>query len=255
MINQPFSLPELTQEDVTESNLDLACFAEPVNPQTAKDLISGIEMALRLDERPVFLEGLSERLTQLGTACTPEDTSIMLTEVKRRYKAILGKPCPRTVLEWIRGTKPGVTNRQNHYDLCFALEMDERQTASFFQKHFLTLPWGVKSRIDAVFLYCLHHGKPYADAVKLLAAVKSFPVQETAHTATAQIFAEIIRINDDEVFLDYLSRHCYNEELNALLVECGFAQLYVRHPFDCLLLYCANSYDPILTLHLLNERN
>ena len=46
-----------------------------------------------------------------------------------------------------------------------------------------------------------------------------------------------------------------DDELNNTLISCGFAQLYVRHPFDCLLLYCANSYDPILTLHLLNERN
>ena len=44
-------------------------------------------------------------------------------------------------------------------------------------------------------------------------------------------------------------------ELNALLLDCGFAQLYLRHPFDCLLLYCANSFDPLLTLHLLTERN
>ena len=47
----------------------------------------------------------------------------------------------------------------------------------------------------------------------------------------------------------------FYDELNGTLISCGFAQLYVRHPFDCLLLYCANSYDPILTLHLLNERN
>lgn len=47
----------------------------------------------------------------------------------------------------------------------------------------------------------------------------------------------------------------FYDELNNTLISCGFAQLYVRHPFDCLLLYCANSYDPILTLHLLNERN
>ena len=33
------------------------------------------------------------------------------------------------------------------------------------------------------------------------------------------------------------------------LINCGFAQIYVYHPFDCLLLYCANSDDPIVTLH------
>ena len=39
------------------------------------------------------------------------------------------------------------------------------------------------------------------------------------------------------------------DELNAVLISCGFAQLYVRHPFDCLLLWCANSFDPIDALY------
>ena len=47
----------------------------------------------------------------------------------------------------------------------------------------------------------------------------------------------------------------FYEELNNTLISCGFSQIYVRHPFDCLLLYCANSYDPILSMHILNERN
>ena len=49
----------------------------------------------------------------------------------------------------------------------------------------------------------------------------------------------------------------FYEELNSTLISCGFAQLYVRHPFDCLLLYCANSYDPIDTLYCViqNGRN
>ena len=58
---------------------------------------------------------------------------------------------------------------------------------------------------------------------------------------------------DPETIRDNLADFC--GELDQTLTSCGFAQLYVRHPFDCLLLYCANSYDPILTMHLLNERN
>ena len=45
----------------------------------------------------------------------------------------------------------------------------------------------------------------------------------------------------------------FYDELNNLLIQCGFARLYVRHPFDCLLLYCANSDDPIVTMNTLNE--
>lgn len=263
--------------------------------------------------------------------------------------------------------------------------MDFQQTFFFFQKHFLSLPFIIKAKIDAVFLYCLYHHKPYSVVTELLERSKGFVSQENAHTSTSQIAAMIFDIDDDEKFLRYLSEHCYDneqqfqlarsiinkeidvlksriieddladiispnrlnsltidallgyryqsrekghndinlpkhfteslpndvnlgkiingnkisyevlrktmmllklynyyraaeaedrkdgyepdkyeinkrlmdffEELNDTLISCGFAQLYVRHPFDCLLLYCANSHDPILTLHLLNERN
>ena len=362
---------ELTRDQYTEYIYSQTCFGEPVNAQSAEDVVAGVNRAIELDERPIFLEGLSARLTELGTSCAPTDTELMLSQVKSRYKAVLGKNCPRTVQEWIKGTTPGVTNRQNNYELCFALEMDFQQTAVFFQKHFLTLPFIVKAKTDAVFMYCLFHRKPYSKAVGLLERAKGFVPQKNAHTSTSQIAEAIFQTDDDEKFLGYLSEHCYgneqqfqlarklisseieiirrnilkyefqrvlspdrlnsltieallgekyqssgkkiresrlprrfteslpndvtlgkivngeaasydllrktlmllkfynfyfeadncdkytiggnlmdfHDELNTVLISCGFAQLYIRHPFDCLLLYCANSYDPIDTLY------
>ena len=377
---------ELTRDKYTEIIYDKTCFGEPVNVQTFKDVISGINSAMEVENRPVFLEGLSARLSQIGITCTAHDTEIMLAEVKKRYKAVLGFSCPRTVIEWVKGKTPSTNkDRHNHYELCYALEMDYQQTAVFFQKHYLTLPFIVKSKVDAVFMYCLYHKKPYSTVTELIESSKGFVSQENAHTSTSQIASVIFETDDDEKFLRYLSEHCYDneqqfqlartiinseidelkakiladgaaeivssdrlnsqtidallgyryqsrdkgevavklpkrfteslpndvtlgriingdsisyevlrktlmllkfcnyyrdaekedrkhghepdkyevndrlmdfyDELNGTLISCGFAQLYVRHPFDCLLLYCANSYDPILTLHLLNERN
>lgn len=377
--------PELIRDEYTEYIYDLTCFSDPINPDNAEDIALGISRAMELEARPVFLEGVSSRLTQLGVACTVDDNELMLTEIKRRYKELLGLSCPRTVKEWIKGTTPGVTNRRNNYDLCYALEMDLQQTAVFFQKHYLTLPFIIKAKIDAIFLYCLYHHKPYSVATELLEKSKEFVPQKNANTSTSQIATMIFDIDDDEKFMRYLSEHCYDDEqrfqlarsiindeirllkkgivndgtvdivspdrlnsltidallgyryqsrdkgevyvklpkrfteslpndvtlgkiingdgvsyevlrktlmllklynyycaaeaedrksgnepdkyeinnrlmdfydeLNNTLISCGFAQLYVRHPFDCLLLYCANSNYPILTLHLLNERN
>lgn len=39
------------------------------------------------------------------------------------------------------------------------------------------------------------------------------------------------------------------DELDATLDSCGFSKLYVCHPFDCLLMYCANSNEPIDALY------
>ena len=253
--------------------------------------------------------------------------------------------------------------------------MDHQQTAFFFQKHFFTLPFNVKAKEDAIFLYCLYHRKPYPIAAQMLAEAKCYVSQENAHTETAQIMAAIMQQSDDAAFLRYLSAHCYDneqqfqlarqkinaeieqvkahikkfqpdtilspdrlnsatiaellgyryqsrgkdeslsklpkrfreslpndvtlgkiingdtasyellrktmmllrfynfyndadnedrdaiarnlmdfyDELDGLLLSCGFAQLYVRHPFDCLLLWCANSYEPIVTLYSVME--
>ncbi|MBP3760674.1 MAG: hypothetical protein J6I55_04245 [Ruminococcus sp.] len=362
---------ELTRDEYTEYIYNEICFGEPANVQTPEDVTEGISRAIELDARPVFLEGLSARLTQLGIECSPDDTEIMLSEVKKRYKSVLGKTCPRTVKEWCRGTTPGITNFQNHYDLCFALEMDYKQTAVFFQKHYLAMPFNIKNSTDAVFLYCMYHKKPYFSVNELLEKSKKFMFQEKAHTSTSQIANMIFNIDDDEKFLQYLSEHCYSneqqfqlarsiirkeieivrkrlvkyeyerilsperlgsltieallgikyqgsdkkirnsklpkrftkslpndvtlgkiingdvalydllrktlmllkfynfyyeadncdkytiggnlmdfyEETDNVLASCGFAQIYLCHPFDCLLMYCANSYDPIDTLY------
>lgn len=370
---------ELNRDEYTEYIYDVTCFGAPIKFENAEDVASGISRAMELEARPVFLEGVSASLTQLGVPCAADDVMLMLTEVKRRYKELLGFSCPRTVQEWIKGTTPGVTNRKNNYDLCYALEMDFQQTAVFFQKHYLTMPFNVKSSVDAVYMYALYHKKPYSEVTELLEKSKGFISQENSHTSTSQILATILDIDDDEKFLRYLSEHCYDneqqfqlarsiiideielvrtillhyeadrvlsperlnsltietllgykyqsvskkaknsrlpkrfteslpndvslgkivngdvasydllrktlmllkfynfyyeaensdpnticgnlmdfyEELNGVLISCGFAQLYVRHPFDCLLLYCANSYDPIDTLYgvIQNGRN
>lgn len=368
---------EFINDEYTDSLFESICFDKPIDPDTYDDVIEGIEKKIDFNDIYIFREGVADRLTQLGTACSAEDTDIMLAEVKCRYKQLLDKPCPRTVQEWIKGTTPGTTNRQNNYELCYALEMDYKQTRLFFQKCFLTLPFNVKSKTDAVFMYALYHNKPYSVVKNLLTGSKGFVSQQYAHTSTSQIAAVIFQTDDDEKFLEYLSTHCYDneqqfqlarsyinkeisllktkivnddiidtvspnrlnsrtisellgykyqlsdkksrtrvlpkrfteslpndvtlgkiingetasyellrktlmllkfynfyseaenteneniyrnlldffDELNAALTSCGFAQIYLRNLFDGMLFYCANSYDPILTMHLLNEWN
>ena len=366
---------ELPRDDSTQYIYDEMILDNPVlNPSSPSDLITGINKALELDSQPIFLEGLAKRLCELGTICTKDDKQIMLAEVKRRFKQLLGKSCPKAVTNWIKGTPPGVTNRCNQYDLCYALEMNEQQVHIFFEKYYLSIPFNVKSRIDAVYFYCFVHQKPYSAVTKMLEASSGFVPQENAHTHTSQIARTIRETDDDDKFLGYLSAHCYGseqqfqlarqiinedigyikqrlvdnkykgvrknrensgviaellgyryqakdrknrkkmlpkrfteslindvtlgkiingekatyetlrkalmlcrfyrfyseannideltingnlldfyDELNNLLIQCGFARLYVRHPFDCLLLYCANSDDPIVAMTTLNE--
>ena len=375
---------DLTINDCTDEIMDTTLYGDPLDPENPADIEKAIELGLSLDDKLYFLEGLAARLTELGTPCSIDETDTMLTAVKTRYKDILGKSCPRTVVEWIRGTTPGITNRQNNYDLCYALEMDLKETSSFFQKHYLTIPFILRSGVDAVFYYCLLNSKPYSTVVELLDRSADFVPQETVNTSTAQIRTAIRDIKSDEEFLTYLSTHYYTqqqhfrhaksiimeeidalkqklldksemqknimdeeaepkasinrlnsetlfallgykytgknetliklpkrfteslpndvtlgkiindeevsyellrktlmllkfnsfysladeagaqdnilgnlldfkEELNITLDACGFSYVYMRHPFDCLLMYCANSPNPIGMLHSVLE--
>ena len=63
-------------------------------------------------------------------------------------------------------------------------------------------------------------------------------------------YSEAKNENENDVCGNLLD---FKDELNSILLFCGFAQIYMRHPFDCLLMYCANSYDPIQTLQCIND--
>ena len=45
----------------------------------------------------------------------------------------------------------------------------------------------------------------------------------------------------------------FEDELNILLVDCGFPPIYYRNPFDAIMLYCARSKEPIITFWTISE--
>lgn len=367
--------PDIIIDEYTDFVYDSVCFKKPINPTCVKDIEESIGEAIEINKTSAFLRGIAERFNELGIECTVNNADIMKAEIVRRFKEVLHKECPKAVTNWFKGVVPGVTNRINNYDVCYALEMDFEETYMFFQKAFLTQPFNCKGRVDAIFLYCLANKKDYSVAEGLLARTESYEACDNPYTASNEIFRKIIEIKDDNVFLNYLKGHVFSneqsylsarkiindeievvkkniindsiedisvgrlnsrvieevlgyryqssdnerilkdrlpreftqslpndvtlgqiingkqvsyellrkslilfkfynfyleaqntddntiaenlmdfyDEVDKTLLECGFAQLYPRHPFDALILYCANSYDPILTLQYLNE--
>lgn len=174
--------------------------------------IEDIRNVVNLCRRPDFAEGLIRRLDELGVHMTVQDTELILKEIKQRYKDRIGVSCPRTIQEWIKGTVPGVTNRVNNYNLCYALKMNLKETADFFVKYYLTTPFNYKDKVDAIFFYCLYHQKPYAVIEKMLKEAEKFEAVSISSTKTAEIGRRILEIKDDDSFMQYLSAHCYNNE-------------------------------------------
>ena len=191
--------------------------------------INDIQTAVDLSNRPIFTDGVVARLNALGVDCKTEDTEIILEEVKHRYKERIGDVCPRTILEWLRGTPPSTNNRENNYNLCYALEMTLHETAEFFLKCFLTVPFNYKDRTDAVFFYCLSHGRPYSTIKLMLEKAEHFASSQTVSTQTLQIGRQILEIDDDEEFLQYLSLHCYDNEQQYQLAREEIVNLINLH--------------------------
>lgn len=174
--------------------------------------IEDIRDIVSLCRRPAFAKGIAGRLNELGVHVEVQDTGLILKEIKQRYKNRIGVSCPRTIQEWVRGTVPGVTNRVNNYNLCYALEMNLKETADFFVKYYLTTPFNYKDKIDAIFFYCLYHQRPYAVIERMLKESEEFEAVKISGTKTAEIGRRILEIKDDDAFMQYLSVHCYNNE-------------------------------------------
>ena len=165
-----------------------------------------------LEAKPAFLEGVAERLCVLGVDCSANDTSLIEAEIKRRYKERTGKDCPKTIKNWTKGKEISTKNRRNNYELCYALEMDIAETANFFMKYFLSLPFNYKDATDAIFFYCLMNQRPYSTIEAMLAAAENFQPTKDTVEYTAEIARQICDIDDDAFFMQYLSNHCYNEK-------------------------------------------
>lgn len=174
--------------------------------------LDDLKAAIDLEEKPTFLEGVAKRLCTLGIECTAYDTDIISSEIKQRYKSRIGEDCPRTILNWAKGQRTSVKNRKNNYDLCYALEMDISETADFFIKHFLSIPFNYKDSTDAIFFYCLMRNRPYSTIKAMLEQAETFHSTEDTAVHTTEIAKQICDIYDDEEFMLYLSEHCYNKE-------------------------------------------
>lgn len=184
---------------------------DPDNPEITED---DLKEAINLETKPVFLEGVAKRLGILGVNCSANDTALIENEIKNRYKERTGEDCPKAIINWVRGKEISTVNRANNYSLCYALEMNLQETAEFFVRYFLTIPFNYKDTTDAIFYYCLKRQCSYSTIKEMLDtadAVESFRVVKDNLEHTVEIARQIGDIDDDSVFMQFLSDHCYNK--------------------------------------------
>lgn len=227
-------LKELEQGDLTFSAID--AMYDIVMEECALDFDDFTFLEVRdvlewkIDHNP-FIEGVVERLNQLGINCNSSNTELILTEIRARFKQVVGAPLYnyKAIENWIKGKPVSNTVGENHYALCYALEMNLQETAEFFFKHYLTIPFNYKSRIDAIFFYCLQRSKPYAVAKQMIEESKSFCDLTTTDDETTEIGRQISMIDDDEEFIRFLNAHCYSPEKQYIRARERIVQLIDRY--------------------------
>lgn len=168
------------------------------------------EGVVELNDRKAFLEGVANYLGFVD-ATNPEQ---MLNEVKRRY-AIKGIELKKAVQGWFRnGVTPSTSQpyRRNLYDFCYALDMDVHTMAEFFCKSFLTIPFNYKNADDAVYCYCINTGKDYATVRRLLKIADGLSPTNKEIDNTEQLGRQILAIDTDDDFEQYLRQHCYDRK-------------------------------------------
>ncbi len=368
MENKKFDNLIFESGDLTYEAFERIFYGELFNDN--KDILENIDFIIEMNSKNIFLEGILKRFDELKIKYD-KDPKIIISILNDKFKSVLGKELPRTIKEWVKGTPPGVTNRINLYDVCFALTMNIQETSEFFIKYYLNIPFNYKNKEDAIFFYCILNKKEYTMVNKFLKESSEF-VENDNNVDTVEIFKNIKSINDDEKFIKYLKENCiskeyqyerarshikelvkdvkeitdskndsdmirkifnidyqalkkekfiknnlmpskfvnslptdqdinqiiegkktydiirktlvilkfismyydmsfdaktdaelqkqieeyfndFEDELNMLLVDCGFPPIYYRNPFDAIMLYCARSKDPIVTFWSINE--
>lgn len=221
---------EFKKGEYTDRLYEELCFGDTFDMQEFE--IEELKKVICWDDCPVFIDGVVSRLNALGVRCNSEDTKLILKEVNQRYKERIGEICPRTIQDWIRGTYPSVNNRENNYNLCYALEMDLYETADFFRKYYLTNPFHYKDKTDAIFFYCLLHKKPYSVIKDMLEKSAKFSYAKSNHTKTMEIGRYIAQIDDEDEFINYLSVHCYDNELQYQVAREEIIELIDKHNIE-----------------------
>lgn len=171
----------------------------------------------KFDERNVIFEGVKKRLENLGGQYDDSDVGSILKELNERYKSMgIENGVPRTVKNWVsKGKTPNdaPAYRENLYELCMALQMSLEDTEEFFVKHYMTIPFIYKNRVDASYYYGLKNGKTYLEIKRILnMADDNSEVRDETDESTDRVIMDIDTIKDDDLFIEYLRNHTFSKE-------------------------------------------
>lgn len=158
-----------------------------------------------------FVEYVCSHARRCGYTGDINDISKLAAFLAGKCKDAQVKISRQTLVNWLTKGMPSNTEsgRENVYRLCFALQMNCRQTAEFFLKAYLERPFNYKEIHEAVYFFCMNNGLTYSDAVRIISTIECCDVVENpyADDITEQIGARLAGIKTEEELVRYLIKN------------------------------------------------
>ena len=156
-----------------------------------------------------FAEGLTDTLLQHGFSGQADDAKEKIAYVRECCKQRGVTLNPEVIKSWFCGTRPnsGERSRDSLFRLCFALGLNDRETASFFQKVYFSCPFNFRSAKETVIWYCLRNGLGYPEMLSLaeqaeqLINGESTAKEEMRYEQTSQLENALLQVGSTEELL------------------------------------------------------
>ena len=196
----------------TEMAMETIYFEDPDSWE--EDLFDSTEYAMELDKRNTVLEGICNHLKKLGIEIDEGNQKNLIKELNQRYRKIgIDEGTPKSVKNWIKGTRVNPAYRANLYNLCIALEMNIEETRIFFLKNYMTIPFNFKDQVDAIYYWGISHNLSYLEIQKLISEFeKDENVSDSNFDSTKMVAKYISEIEDIDLFREYLRYNAFGKK-------------------------------------------
>lgn len=145
-----------------------------------------------------------------------------------------------TLKRWIEQAGPPwtVAGRKNVFKLCFAMGLNEFETAEFFCKCYLERPFNHRSIEENVYFFCLKNNLGLSDAQQLIDRIKSETHENNTVLSTKYIKEYVASEEEIESFFYFMITHrnsfdvpseTIRSKLYELYCDCG-AIAYAKEP-------------------------
>lgn len=152
-----------------------------------------------------------ESVETAAKACGYNQQENLESFLLRQVRAMGGTLIKKTIHSWLKDDYwPDRSDhgRDNMFQLCFALNMTDKEARSFFCKVFMELPVQYRRKEECVYEFCLRTGRGFQDARRILEEIQNsdttWSACEGAELQTAQIHDALNLIEDEDVLIQFI---------------------------------------------------